>query len=71
MNKAYLEWKPIMRPVVQENSQVDFANSDPFKGIDLEEADSKACCGEVLSAPTLKGASVVLPRVTQKRWPAA
>lgn len=36
-----------MCPVVQENSQVDFANSDPFKGIDLEEADSKACHGEL------------------------
>lgn len=46
-----------MCPVVQENSQVDFANSDPFKGKDLEEADCKACHGEALKkrAPTLKG----------------
>lgn len=46
-----------MCPVNQENSQADFANYDPFKGTDLEEADSKACSGEGLKrrAPTLKG----------------
>lgn len=49
MNRAYLEWKPITCPVNQENGQADFANYDPFKGIDLVEADHpEACNGEGL-----------------------
>lgn len=58
---GHLEWKPTVYPINQENSQAGFANYDPFKGMDLEEADSKACNGEALWRGAWNGRSIVLP----------